>query len=279
MPRLPSRLPSSLGAFAYLAAWLLPWRPVYRVRARGSNLSFFVHRRDAVGRHIAKYGAHEADLTGWIANRLAASEPALFVDVGANVGWHTLHAARCNSIETVVAFEPDLFNAWLLDRNLMENGISNVIVCCFAVGAQRGHARLYRYKDSNRGRHSLASDHGHGSKIVTVVDIDSALNDLGFGNRRVAIIKIDVEGYEPAVIAGARETLARTDAVILEYTPTLSQGSGLSIKAMLTALHAGGFVPHALQRNGITTPIHADELRTFGGQMDIIWLRQPERAR
>lgn len=274
MPRFPSRLPSSLGTFAYLAAWLLPWRPVYRVRARESDLAFFVHRRDVVGRHIAKYGAHEANLTRWIADRLAISEPSLFIDAGANVGWHALHAARCNSIEAVVAFEPDPFNAWLLDRNLLENGIENVIVSCSALGAERGQARLYRYKASNRGRHSLAANHGYGSKIVPVVDLDSALGDLGLGDRRVAIFKIDVEGYEPAVIAGARVTLARTDAVIVEYTPALSQRSGLSAEAMLAALHAGGFLPFALQANGAVAPIDADELRNFDGQKDVIWLRQ-----
>jgi FkbM family methyltransferase len=274
MPRLPSRLPSSLGTFAYLAAWLVPWRPVYRVRARASDLAFFVHRRDALGRHIAKYGAHEADLTRWIADRLATSAPALFVDAGANVGWHALHAARCKSIEAVVAFEPDPFNAWMLDRNLIENGIDNVIVCCSALGAQPGHARLYRYKASNRARHSLAADHGHGSKLVPVVDLDSALDDLGFRDHRVAVLKIDVEGYEPAVIAGARATLARTDAVILEYTPALSRASGLSVEAMLGALQAGGFLPFALQANGSTAPIDVDELRTFDGQRDVIWMRQ-----
>jgi FkbM family methyltransferase len=243
-------------------------------------LAFFVHRRDAVGRHIAKYGAHEADLTRWIADRLTTSEPALFVDAGANVGWHALHAARCKSIEAVVAFEPDPFNAWLLDHNLMENGLDNVIVCCSALGAQPGHARLYRYKASNRGRHSLAADHGHGSKIVPVVDLDSALSDLGFGDRRVAILKIDVEGYEPAVVAGARATLMRTDAVVLEYTPVLSRASGLSVETMLASLQGAGFLPFALQANGATAPIDVDELKTFDGQRDVIWIRQvPQRPK
>jgi FkbM family methyltransferase len=273
MFRLPSSLPTSLGAFSYLAAWLLPWRSIYRVRARESNLAFFVHRRDAVGRHIAKYGAHEPDLTRWITDRLASCQSALFVDVGANVGWHALHAAHCKSVEAVVAFEPDPFNAWLLDRNLMQNGISNVIVCCFAIGAQHGQARLYRYKPSNRGRHSLSTNHGYGSKIVPMVDLDSVLNDLGLGNRPVAILKIDVEGYEPAVIEGARATLARTDAVILEYTPKLSQEGGLSADAMFRALHAGGFLPHALQHNGTTMRVDTDELRTLNEQKDVIWLR------
>jgi len=58
----------------------------------------------------------------------------------------------------VVAFEPDPFNAWLLDRNLIENGVENVIVSNAAVGAQSGNIRLHRYKSSNYGRHSLLTD-------------------------------------------------------------------------------------------------------------------------
>src|SRR2546421_12480329 len=43
MIRLP-RMPSSAGALAYFAAWLVPWRPIFRARAPGSDLSLFVHR-------------------------------------------------------------------------------------------------------------------------------------------------------------------------------------------------------------------------------------------
>src|SRR5262245_60205590 len=109
------------GMLAYAAAWLVPWRPIYQVRTSDAKLLFAVHRRDGIGRHIAKYGAHEPRLTAWIARRLERSPPGIFVDVGANIGWHTIHAARHHAVETVVAFEPDPFNAWLLDRNLSIN--------------------------------------------------------------------------------------------------------------------------------------------------------------
>src|SRR5205085_11280585 len=99
------------------------WQPVFRAPAF-SGLTFLAHRRDAIGRHIAKYGTHEAEITRWIAARLAASPSGLFVDAGANIGWHALHAAREPNVETVVAFEPDLFNAHLLERNLPANGIA-----------------------------------------------------------------------------------------------------------------------------------------------------------
>ena len=196
------KIPQPLGTLAFLAAWMVPWRPAYRIRAAKSDLAFFVHHRDAIGRHIAKYGTHEPLVTRWIAEFLGAAQRGIVVDVGANLGWHALHASRHRSVETVVAFEPDPFNAWLLERNLSENQIDNVIVDSRAVGASPGIARLFRYKSANFGRHSIAADHGHGSRMVPVTDVDSALSGLGLGDRPVSLIKIDVEGYEPMVLKG-----------------------------------------------------------------------------
>lgn len=276
------RLPRPLGTLTFLAAWLVPWRPAYRIRAAHSGLSFFVHRRDTIGRHIAKYGTHEPLVTRWMAEYLDAARRGIVVDVGANIGWHAVHAARHPHVEAVVAFEPDPFNAWLLDRNLSENSIDNVIVDSRAAGAAPGLARLFRYKSANGGRHSLAADHGHGSRSVPVVDLDSALADIGFGDRTVALIKIDVEGYEPAVIAGAGKTLERTDAVILEYSPELSQAGGLSVSGMVARLHALNFTPFVMLAAGGTVRTDPGELESLSGSLDVIWVRTgrlPELAR
>ncbi len=59
----------------------------------------------------------------------------------------------------MVAFEPDLFNAWLLGRNLLLNGIDNAVVSASAIGREPGTARLNRYKGSNLGRRSVLTDY------------------------------------------------------------------------------------------------------------------------
>ena len=169
------RIARPVGTLIFLLAWLVPWRPAFRTRAKQSKLPFFVSRRDIIGRHIAKYGTHEPLLTQWISDHLAGSPRGIFVDVGANLGWYAVHAAKHKAVETVVAFEPDLFNAWLLGRNLSLNCIDNVVVSTCAVGARRGLVRLHRYKDSNRGRHSVLADYGRGSQIVPVTDLDTEL--------------------------------------------------------------------------------------------------------
>ena len=276
--RVVSRIPRPIGTAVFLLAWLMPWRPAFRTRARDSKLSFYVHWRDLIGRHIAKYGVHEPLLTGWIADYLeSARARGVFVDVGANLGWHAVHAAIHENVETVVAFEPDPFNARLLDRNLAVNEIKKAVVVDCAIGAERGTARMYRYRSTNYGRHNLMTDYGYGSNVVRVSDLDSALGALGLAGRRVLVMKVDVEGYEPAVIAGAARTLTHTDAVVLEYSPDLGREGGLSARDMVEQLFSAGFLPHCLAGGTKLAEITSDELNRVSGQLDLVWLR-PEAA-
>ena len=153
------------------------------------------------------------------------------------------------------------------------NLIDKVIVEACAVGRKRGLARLFRYKASNKGRHSLLRDYGLGSRIVPMVDIDSAIDALGFADYRVLLIKIDVEGYEPSVVAGATQTLCRTDVLITEYSPSLSRSGNLSVDEMIDRLFAGGFIPHLLTVSGGIAQIDRVDLRRFDCQVDVIWTR------
>jgi FkbM family methyltransferase len=257
----------------FFGAWLVPWRPAFMTRAEPSGLSFFVSHRDGIGRQVAKYGCIEPELTAWIGNRLRQAPRGIVIDVGANLGWHSVHAARYEGVEKIVAFEPDAFNAWLFERNLAINAIDKVIVEACAVGAGSGLARLYRYKPSNKGRHSLLKDYGLGSRLVPMVDVDSAIDALGLADRHVSLMKIDVEGYEPSVIAGATQTLRRTDALITEYSPSLSRSGNLSLDDMTNRLLAGGFVPHLLADDGGIALIDPSELRRIERQIDVIWTR------
>jgi FkbM family methyltransferase len=257
----------------FFGAWLVPWRQAFLTQAEPSKLRFFVSHRDGIGRQIAKYGCIEPQLTAWIGARLQQSAKGIVIDVGANLGWHSVHSANYDAVERIVAFEPDPFNAWLLDRNLTINAIDKVIVDASAVGAERGSARLYRYKPSNKGRHSVLKDYGLGSRLVPMVDVDSAIDSLGLGDRRVLMIKIDVEGYEPSVIEGARRTLSRTDVLITEYTPSLSRSGNLSTDEMTGRLVAGGFVPHLLDDIGAIVRIDRGDLDDVEHQLDVIWTR------
>ena len=174
----------------------------------------------------------------------------------------------------MVAFEPDAFNGWLLDRNLSANAIDKVIVERLAVGASPGVARLHRYKASNNGRHSMIAAYGLGSSLVPVVTLDDALQDLGLADRPISLIKIDVEGFEPCVIEGALQSIKRASAILTEVSPDLSKEGGLSVDDMVGQLLSAGFAPHRLHDNGALQAIKVRDLVAIKGQLDVIWLRE-----
>lgn len=265
------RIPRLFGTAIFLAAWLLPWRPAFCVRS-STQLKFFVHRRDFAGRHIAKYGIYEPQITEWIRGYLAKSPAGIVIDVGANIGWYVVHAAQFPTVTKIIAFEPDAFNAWLLDRNLGVNRIENAIVHQCAVGEKPGFVPLHRYKNSNNCRHSVLADYGFGSRLVPLIDLDTALAQTGIGEDRVLVMKIDVEGYEPQVIAGARRTLGRTNVVITEFSPHLTSHTLLA--EMGRTLRGAGFSAHLFGAEGDLVALTPDQFESTTVQCDIVWLRQ-----
>ncbi|MCA6107556.1 FkbM family methyltransferase [Bradyrhizobium cenepequi] len=258
----------------FLLAWMMPPGTSFQTYAAGSKLRFIVQCRDVIGRHIAKYGRFEPQLTDWIGAYLQDRPKGIVVDVGANLGWHAVHAAQHASVTTVVAFEPDATNAWLLDRNLTINDIDKVVVYPCAVGASAGHAHLHRYKRSNNGRHSLIKNYGLGSRVVPLTNVDSALEALGLAQDRILLMKVDVEGFEPAVLAGAVKALERADVVITEYSPELSRAGDLSVEGMVDRLLAAGFVPHQLAaKSSKAVRVDLKDLRGIEDQTDILWIK------
>lgn len=239
------------GSLKHALLRLLPWVRQAWATHRRTGLRFLVSPRDVVGRTIMRRTSYEPQLTHWLLSRLERHPGGVFVDVGANLGWFTLQAARLPQVQRVVAVEPDVVNHGLLQANLDANGLGERVdaVAC-ALGGGSGLARLNRYKGSNLGRHSLAVDHGQGGTWVPVESLDVLLDRLKLGDAPLAAIKVDVEGYEPLVLAGASSALARAQALLVELSPGLSLAGGLDLGAALDAIAAAGFVPDVWDRDG-----------------------------
>jgi len=239
------------GTLSYLWQRLLPFRlPLGRHRASG--LRFRFRPRDVVGRHILRYQDYEPAITARLLQHLhACRAPGLFVDVGANIGWFALNAARCASVTQVLAFEPDPGNHALLCENLEANAlVGRVLPIACALGAARGMALLHRYRGTNPGRHSLLQDHGNGRSLVAVEALDAVLAHLGVADAPIHALKLDVEGYEPAVLAGARGALARAAMVVIELSRALSEAGGLDFDGMLSQLAQARLTPCAWDQRG-----------------------------
>lgn len=163
------------------------------------------------------------------------------IDVGANVGYYTLIAAkRVGPSGKVYAFEPDPDAFALLQANIELNELTNVVAINKALAAEPGQLELFR-SSTNRGDHRLY-DPGDGRTAVSVevTTLDAALADV----RGIDLIKIDTQGAECSILAGGDALLARErDAgVIMEYTPKYIRAFGQAPDACLRKLSDFGFV-------------------------------------
>ncbi len=172
--------------------------------------------------------------------RSEIDEGDVVVDVGANVGYYTLIAAqKVGKTGQVWAFEPDPDAFEILRRNVELNGYDNVQLVPKALGAEPGTLRLYRHP-TNRGDHRVY-DPGDAREAV---DVEVTTLDQYFATReRVDLVKIDTQGAECTILAGAGETLKRHDdvRVIMEYTPQYIRQMGADPGACLSRLDALGF--------------------------------------
>ncbi len=123
--------------------------------------------------------------------------PDVFIDVGANIGLYTCVLGRARAAPRLLAFEPDGQNFARLSENIERNGLAGIAaVRPVAVGAARGTASLVPGTPENSGLPKLGDDGLVGVEVIALDD------ELDIRNGTICI-KIDVEGYELEVLAGA----------------------------------------------------------------------------
>jgi FkbM family methyltransferase len=163
------------------------------------------------------------------------------LDLGANIGYYTLLAARVvGPSGCVYAFEPDPVNFALLRQNVAANGYRNVVLCPLAVSDRCGDAQLF-LSTTNAGDHQLfASAEGRQSVAAKVVTLDSYFEKYP---GRIDLIKMDIQGCECAALAGMRGLLARQSrlALLTEFWPRGLRLAGTSAQAYLDLLQDFGF--------------------------------------
>jgi FkbM family methyltransferase len=150
-----------------------------------------------------------------------ALEPGdVAIDVGANVGVYTVSAAlRVGPAGRVIAVEADDEYVPRLRSNLARNGIGNTTVVACAAGAADGEVELVIAADrAFSSIKPLVSYRGAGlTRTVPMRRLDTIWADAG--EPGVAAAKIDVEGAELEVLAGAERLLDRCrPALVVEVS-------------------------------------------------------------
>jgi FkbM family methyltransferase len=163
--------------------------------------------RQMVKRAVGRYEPEK-----FAAVRATLKPGSSFLDIGGNKGDFALFAAALAGPDgRVICFEPHPENAGWIRKSVELNGFGNLQVEELALSDSDGEAELNIGGKS--GQHSFeARRHDRGSVSVRTVSLDHYLASAGIDH--VDAIKIDVEGAEDLVVAGAAETLARDRPVL-----------------------------------------------------------------
>ncbi len=169
----------------------------------------------------------EPDTIAWIGD---FAESEVLLDIGANVGMYSVFAAATRGV-TVYAFEPESQNYSLLNRNIHDNGLADrVFAFCVALSDTTSFHRLYLSQFIPGGScHNFGEPvdyRGQALKSPFVQGAFSTTVDELIAQGAMPVpthVKIDVDGIEPKVMAGAKATLRdkRVRSLLIEINTNL----------------------------------------------------------
>jgi FkbM family methyltransferase len=191
------------------------------------------------------------------------------VDMGANIGYYTLLAARRVGLKgKVYAFEPEPRNFKLLLENIRLNGYKNVVTVQKAVSNERGAATLFLSLRGS-GSHSLVSSRDYGKETIAIETVTLDEFFAAEGNPAVQVMKMDIEGWELEALDGMRQLIGLNSplSMVVEFYPWGLVSRGMNPTALTDKLIELGFTLSVIdEKTGQTVPLaqyHFGQLAEF----------------
>ena len=173
------------------------------------------HRDHILNNMRRRSSFYEADVLERIRDRIRVRGSGAALDVGAFIGTHSVYFAKFCGLRPVLAFEANPTSHAILEHNVAANGCAGTIVPIQrALGSAPGEATVLVINEDNQGSTRLSIDNDHRADSVVVSTIDAEVCATKETLPRIALMKIDVEGAELAVLAGATETIKANRPVL-----------------------------------------------------------------
>jgi FkbM family methyltransferase len=175
-----------------------------RVRIALFGYEFWCDLSENIQRNIFLFG-YDREAQRFIRSKLRVGDT--FLDVGANVGFYSLLAASIvGERGRVISIEPNPKTFLRLKETIEANAITNVLALNLALGRERDRRNLFIDPESGNDTATMVTHDGRTSVKVEVYPLDEIATAHQID--RIDYLKIDVDGFEPDVFAGAKRLLA-----------------------------------------------------------------------
>lgn len=140
-----------------------------------------------------------------------------FIDIGANIGVHSILAAASNKNIEVFAFEPAPENILNFIKNQSLNNLTNIRFFSSGIGSKNDGLKLHLNDGWNKGKHSIKIKRKENANFIyiPILSLDSFVGYFEKNSKTPIILKIDVEGFEYEVLSGSINFIETFDNIIL----------------------------------------------------------------
>lgn len=178
---------------------------------------------DYLGRSVFVKNHFDRDHVGRLMGKLAelgiSVEGKTLLEIGANIGTHTVYFALTGAFGHIVAVEPDPRNLELLEENVTQNGFGDLVrrMACAASDVE-GTIDFFLHPD-NHGKSSPHPRHAEDQKIlVPAMPVPRILEQAGVPEADIGLVWMDIEGHEPVACRSMQSLFERRVPVHMEFT-------------------------------------------------------------
>lgn len=235
--------------------WLIRVRPLelaellkrlLRIRRRAvevDGVRMWIDPVSNFGSRVLAEGTYEPPLSECLRQLLRPGDT--FCDVGANEGWFSILAAKAvGPAGRVIAIEPQARLWPVILENASLNRVSNLMLQPFAISAREGEGHINLYPSLNTGASSVGSARRRfeRSQRVSFLPVSRLLEGAGVSS--VALMKIDIEGFELEALRSAGDHLGSTiRRIVVETHDAQLAARGESAEQVAALLKARGYHP------------------------------------
>jgi len=213
----------------------------------------YIHKSDDMNL-VIQQKTYEKETRDMIIKELRKDD--IVVDCGANIGYFSLFMAELvGKNGKVIAFEPEPSNFKLLKHNIKVNNYENIIPMPFAVSDKLGSTNL---KLESTVAHYLTEEKTKDSIQVDAITLDSYFENY---QKKIRLVKMDVEGYESEIINGMRNMIKNNDLrLVVEFSNYTQMHTNHKPVKLLELIDELGFEILNLQTNKMITKPFTDEV-------------------